>query len=286
MLDISSKIGQVYIATNLYLPNEKYVGQTTQRFEIRQRQHIKDSTDGKGSCPKFYQALRYYGIDCFKWEIAKTIEPEDQECDNCFTQRLVIEETRLIDENNSVLTGYNMNPGISKEKAAERYPCQGCKNGEVQNKMEYENTSNADEKKQYGNKIKKRKHYNTCVPTCNQCNEQFNLIKYAQEHLENAHQFSAIIETPKHINSLRGYCPYKLCTGLYFEDNVDALKDHLDKFHSFEFTCSQCPLIKFGCPALVVEHVKNYHIDDELKDSPEYITKTTSTRKCAVNYCF
>lgn len=64
-------MGIIYKATNI-LNNKVYIGQTNKSFEIRKYFHIKHSKIKKN---KFYNAIRKYGIDNFKWEVINSDVP-------------------------------------------------------------------------------------------------------------------------------------------------------------------------------------------------------------------
>jgi len=53
--------GIIYIATNL-INKKQYVGQTTRGLQERMRKHFYTNR-----CPKFHNALKFYGKENFKW---------------------------------------------------------------------------------------------------------------------------------------------------------------------------------------------------------------------------
>lgn len=92
------KIGLIYKAI---CPNGKYyIGQTIQVFSERIRCHEKDSFRYKNI--KFYNALRKYGFENFKWEIVE---------DNIPSEFLNIKECEYIQIFNSYRNGYNSTLG-------------------------------------------------------------------------------------------------------------------------------------------------------------------------------
>lgn len=97
--------GFIYKATNLY--NWKvYVGQTTQKVEIRWNAHINEAK-GKSQYP-FHRALRKYGVEMFSFEVIAEVERNTEK-----ELRKILDdlETYYINYYDSTNWGYNATEG-------------------------------------------------------------------------------------------------------------------------------------------------------------------------------
>ena len=92
--------GIIYKATCL-INGKVYIGRTINGFNRRKRQHERCSLKNKLNY-YFYNALRKYGIDSFKWEIIDTVKTENE---LNLLEQLYIEEYRRKGE------VYNLNDG-------------------------------------------------------------------------------------------------------------------------------------------------------------------------------
>lgn len=91
----------VYTATNL-VNGKVYVGKTVRPLHHAKARHAFRARQGMNS--RFYAAIRKYGFEAFRWDIAYT------GTDDADIQK---EERRLISELNTTdpVNGYNMTPG-------------------------------------------------------------------------------------------------------------------------------------------------------------------------------
>lgn len=102
----------IYMATNT-VNGKRYIGATRKGIEVRSQRHFKDARR-KGrtrDCPRFYEAIRKYGDDAFKWSVIATLSTAEE---------MFKEEERLI----ALMTPeYNIASGglifTSKEKQAQ-----------------------------------------------------------------------------------------------------------------------------------------------------------------------
>lgn len=90
----------IYKITNL-INNKCYIGQTTQGFVQRKREHITRFHRGDRN-HRLYLAFRKYGINNFKWEIL---------CQTTDKTLLNFLEVYFIEKYNSFVQGYNCNAG-------------------------------------------------------------------------------------------------------------------------------------------------------------------------------
>lgn len=91
--------GLIYKATNI-LNKKCYVGQTCADFNFRIRSH--KYCCNKGLNTKFYNAMRKYGFENFKWEILENNIP---------SEFLNMKESEWIQGLNSLKNGYNSTIG-------------------------------------------------------------------------------------------------------------------------------------------------------------------------------
>lgn len=89
----------IYKATNT-INGKCYIGQTRHSLEHRKNVHIRYAKQGINT--HFYQAIRKYGEDSFKWEILCTAQSKE---------RLNELETFYIQKYDSIKNGYNMVDG-------------------------------------------------------------------------------------------------------------------------------------------------------------------------------
>lgn len=102
-------VGIIYKATSI-ISNKSYIGQTIRKFEIRKKEHIRNSINLKHkdfNC-HFYRALRKYGEDKFLWEIIEVYKNIDRDIvhDNLFKL-----EEFYVNKYNSFKNGYNSDKG-------------------------------------------------------------------------------------------------------------------------------------------------------------------------------
>ena len=116
-------MGLIYCAHNIFT-GKKYIGQTKQQFNLRIKQHKKDTNRLDYL---FYRAIKKYGWDCFIWGIV-------EECD---LEKLNEKEEYWISyyKSNHKNYGYNMSSGgefgIPREIL--------CEIGKLNGKKTYEN---------------------------------------------------------------------------------------------------------------------------------------------------
>lgn len=68
----------VYIAVN-QINGKRYIGATTRGLYARRRTHIYNALVTQSrSCPRFYDALRKYGENSFKWSVLKTFRSKGE----------------------------------------------------------------------------------------------------------------------------------------------------------------------------------------------------------------
>lgn len=96
------KVGLIYRAVNI-VNGKCYIGQTCTDFEFRVRSH--KYCCNRGIETKFYNAMRKYGFDKFKWEIIENNIPEEF---------LSMKECEWIQGFNSFKKGYNSTIGGEK----------------------------------------------------------------------------------------------------------------------------------------------------------------------------
>jgi len=119
----NQSMGLIYCAHNIFT-GKKYIGQTKQQFNLRIKQHKKDTN--RIDC-LFYRAIKKYGWDCFIWGII-------EECD---LEKLNEKEEYWISyyKSNHKNYGYNMSSGgefgIPREIL--------CEIGKLNGKKAYEN---------------------------------------------------------------------------------------------------------------------------------------------------
>ena len=102
-------VGCIYKATNI-ISNKSYIGQTIRNFEIRKKEHIRNSINLKHkdfNC-HFYRALRKYGKDNFIWEIIEIYKNSDK---NIVYEMLFKLEEFYVNKYNSFKKGYNSDIG-------------------------------------------------------------------------------------------------------------------------------------------------------------------------------
>lgn len=96
----------IYKATN-QINNKIYIGKTTQDLKKRKYAHKYNATRGehcRGYKSAFYNAIRKYGFDKFKWEVIDCAESIDE---------LNRKEKFYIKSLNSIKKGYNISEGGS-----------------------------------------------------------------------------------------------------------------------------------------------------------------------------
>ncbi|QIW89770.1 homing endonuclease [Bacillus phage Izhevsk] len=96
--------GIIYKVTNL-INNKIYIGQTVEELKERQRKHFYSCDNNKDANTVFYNSIRKYGKENFKWEIIDTGDSKLE---------LDEKETYWINETNSHISngqGYNMTSG-------------------------------------------------------------------------------------------------------------------------------------------------------------------------------
>lgn len=89
----------IYKVTNI-LNGKCYIGKTKGDFQKRKKQHIQNALNGSERCPKFYNAIRKYGVDNFEWESVYS--------ENCLIEQLNEKEKFYISKFNSIKEGYNV----------------------------------------------------------------------------------------------------------------------------------------------------------------------------------
>jgi group I intron endonuclease len=93
------RYGIIYKATNT-VNGKSYIGYTTQGFDVRKSQHLKESNSD--SSLHFHRAIRFHGADAFTWEILE---------DNLTTKQSKAKEVYYIALYNTLNNGYNMTQG-------------------------------------------------------------------------------------------------------------------------------------------------------------------------------
>lgn len=68
MAEKDTVLNLVYIATNL-VNGKRYVGATGKGLAQRRAVHISKAMNGHRTCPRFYDAIRKYGIEVFEWDV-------------------------------------------------------------------------------------------------------------------------------------------------------------------------------------------------------------------------
>lgn len=91
----------IYKAENI-INGKMYIGQTVKSLEERKQQHLLNAKKGKGY--KFQEALRYCGVDNFKWTILEEVST---------IQQLNERENYWIEYYKSYENGYNLTKGDS-----------------------------------------------------------------------------------------------------------------------------------------------------------------------------
>lgn len=66
----------VYMATNL-INGKRYIGFTSQSFATRIRGHRNGAKCSPKSCRKFYNAIKKYGFDMFRWSVLGVFETKE-----------------------------------------------------------------------------------------------------------------------------------------------------------------------------------------------------------------
>lgn len=92
----------IYKHTNK-ITGKSYIGLTVKTMEQRWKEHVRDAFSvDKKACPKFHNAIKKYGVDCWEHEILD-IEYEEERANH--------REIFYIRENNSIKKGYNIHSG-------------------------------------------------------------------------------------------------------------------------------------------------------------------------------
>lgn len=104
--------GVIYKVTNKKT-FEVYIGITIHSMKERQNDHFKKTFSGKKS--KFYNSIRTYGSDIFKWESDDTFYSTDE---------LAQKEKELIKENKQKGLSLNMDSGGGIQKTVYKYSVQ------------------------------------------------------------------------------------------------------------------------------------------------------------------
>ena len=61
-------MGIIYCATNV-ITKRHYIGQTVKTLERRKSQHLRHALAGGEQSPRFYAAIRKYGVEAFAWSV-------------------------------------------------------------------------------------------------------------------------------------------------------------------------------------------------------------------------
>jgi hypothetical protein len=91
-----------------------YIGATRKTIAARKRDQIQQSVSGKNI--KFYNAIRTYGVEAFKWEQIDTAISENE---------LAKKEKEYILEYNTIEEGYNSDVGGGIKKTVYQYGLEG-----------------------------------------------------------------------------------------------------------------------------------------------------------------
>ena len=150
----STNTGVIYYIWN-ETNNKFYIGQCISfRFngerhgvENRFKCHIKRALNDHSDCPKFYNAIRKYGTNVWKYKILKI----------CPLNELNNEEKQSIKEYDAIKFGYNLvegNGGYSRDKSNQDY-WDNPKNREKQSKRMIEFWKDTDKGKEMTKNMKK-----------------------------------------------------------------------------------------------------------------------------------